>query len=109
MNSFSENVKGLLREKRLSQAELATMSGVTEPSLCRYLSGKTTPRIDIVQNIARALGVSETYLLGTAEARTIDEREELKRMVARNRHILTKNDKNEIINLLYGSNDDDGK
>lgn len=106
MKEFSERVKRLLQEKKLSQAELSTLSGVTAPSLCRYLRGDIEPRIDIVRNIAKALGVSEAYLLGLdAEDHAIDERQELKQLVARNRHILTKEDKSEIIALLYGEDD----
>lgn len=106
MKVFSERVKRLLLEKKMSQAELSTFSGVTAPSLCRYLRGDIEPRIDIVRNIAEALGVSEAYLLGLDEApHSIDERQELKQMVARNRHILTKEDRSEIIALLYGDDD----
>ncbi len=106
MNEFGERVKRLLCEKKLSQAELSLLSGVTAPSLCRYLRGDIEPRIDIVRNIARALGVSEAYLLGLDEKqRSVDERQELKRLVARNRHVLTKDDKSEIIALLYGEDD----
>ena len=106
MKVFSERVKRLLQEKKLSQAELSSLSGVTAPSLCRYLRGDIEPRIDIVRNIARALGVSEAYLLGLdEECSAVDEKEELKQLVARNRHILTKEDKSEIIALLYGEND----
>ena len=103
MKEFSERVKKILQEKKLSQAELSTLSGVTAPSLCRYLRGDIEPRIDIVRNIAQALGVSETYLLGLDEdCSIVNEKEELKKLVARNRHILTKEDKGEIIALLYG-------
>ena len=107
MKEFGERIKQILQEKKLSQAELSSLSGVSAPSLCRYLRGDIEPRIDIVRNIARALGVSEAYLLGLGEEdRAIDERQELKQLVARNRHILTKEDKSEIIALLYGENDD---
>ncbi len=106
MKEFCERVKKLLQEKKLSQAELSSLSGVTAPSLCRYLRGEIEPRVDIVRNIARALGVSESYLLGSdGEDRAIDERQELKQLVARNRHILTKEDKSEIVALLYGEDD----
>lgn len=107
MKGFSERVKRLLQEKKMSQSELATLSGVTAPSLCRYLRGEIEPRVDIVRNIAMALGVSEAYLLGLDEkCPIVDEKETLKKMVARNRHILTKKDKGEIIALLYGEDDD---
>lgn len=106
MEVFCERVIKILQEKKLSQAELSSLSGVSTPSICRYLRGNIEPRIDIVRNIARALGVSAAYLLGLDEEdHAIDERQELKQLVARNRHILTKEDKSEIIALLYGEDD----
>ena len=76
MKVFRERVIRILQEKKLSQAELSSLSGVTTPSLCRYLRGDIEPRIDIVRNIARALGVSEAYLLGLdGEDCEIDERQ----------------------------------
>lgn len=108
MSNFCERVRLLMRDKNLSQAELSRLSGVSEPSLCRYLRGDIEPRIDIVQNIARALGVSEAYLLGyTSEHVQLDPKTEIKRVVARNRNILSKQDKADIIAILYGEDDDE--
>lgn len=107
MKEFCERVKRLLKEKKMSQAELSALSRIAAPSICRYLRGDVEPRIDIVCNIAQALGVSASYLLGLDEEHhSVDEREELKQMVARNRHVLTKKDKSDIIALLYGEDDD---
>lgn len=107
MSNFNIRVKELMRKKHLSQKELSHMSGVSEPSLCRYIRGDIEPRIDVVQNIARVLGVSETYLLGISNQYVPeDAKTEIKRIVARNRNILTKQDKSEIIAILYGENDD---
>ena len=96
-----------MNEKKLSQKELSKLSGVSEPSLCRYLRGDSEPRLDIIQNVARALGVSEAYLFGKTDANVVsDEIEEIKRIVARNRNVLTRRDKSDILALLYGEDDD---
>lgn len=100
---FSGRVKQLLEAKKLTQKDLSKISGVSEPSLCRYLKGDVLPRMDIVQNIAEALGVSPAYLLGDGENHdTNDGTREIKKLVARNRNLLTQKDKAEIIALLYG-------
>lgn len=108
MSEFNNRVKTLMVKKGLSQKELSKLSGVSEPSLCRYLRGDIEPRLDVVQNVARALGVSGTYLLGLSdEYIPEDAKAEIKRIVARNRNILTKQDKSDIIAILYGEDDDD--
>lgn len=108
MSEFNNRVKTLMVKKGLSQKELSKLSEVSEPSLCRYLRGDIEPRLDVVQNVARALGVSGTYLLGLSdEYIPEDAKAEIKRIVARNRNILTKQDKSDIIAILYGEDDDD--
>lgn len=108
MSEFGIRVRALMNEKKLSQKELSKLSGVSEPSLCRYLRGDSEPRLDIIQNVARALGVSEAYLFGKTDANVVsDEIGEIKRIVARNRNVLTKRDKRDILALLYGEDDDD--
>ena len=54
---FKEKVKELMNQQNITQKELAELSGITEASVSRYLSGERTPRIDIVINFAKALKV----------------------------------------------------
>ena len=83
---------------------MSKLSNITEPSLCRYLNSQVIPRADIVNNIAKALNVSEYYLLGKSEKTTTEKAyEETLKVVARNRKILTKEEKAEIISILYGA------
>lgn len=62
-----------------TQAELARRSGTTQQAIQRYESGEREPRVSAVINIADALGVTISYLLGVdpdAEpALSADERE----------------------------------
>ncbi len=107
MSEFGIRARAIMNEKKLSQKELSKLSGVSEPSLCRYLRGDSEPRFDIIQNVARALGVSEAYLFGKTDANVVsNEIEEIKRIVARNRNVLTRRDKSDILALLYGEDDD---
>ena len=57
------------KEKGLTQRELANRVGVTEVSMSRYVNGARVPRGPIVVNIAKALGVSVDYLVGTSSVK----------------------------------------
>ena len=57
------------REKGLTQRELANRVGVTEVSMSRYVNGARVPKGPIVVNIAKALGVSVDYLVGTSSVK----------------------------------------
>jgi transcriptional regulator with XRE-family HTH domain len=51
----------------LTQQQLADVVGVTRASICRYESGKRTPKIDTLQKIAKALDVDWTELVSEEE------------------------------------------
>ena len=53
------------KEKKLTQKELATRSGISLSSLKRYETGERYPNIEQLQSISQALEVSIDDLLGT--------------------------------------------
>lgn len=53
----------LLKEKNMSQGELAKITGVTQSTISRYVCGKRFPDIESVIKMAGALGVTTDYLL----------------------------------------------
>lgn len=57
------------KEKGLTQRELANRVGVTEVSMSRYVNGARVPKGPIVVNIAKELGVSVDYLVGTSSVK----------------------------------------
>lgn len=59
--TFSEKLKNLMSELGLSQSKLSDLTGIGKSSISQYLSGKNEPSKDRKQEIARALGVQETY------------------------------------------------
>lgn len=106
MSTFTKRVKSILDEKKITQKQLSQLSGIAEASICRYLRGDSEPRLDIVANIAKALDVSEAYLIGETDERKVnDYKLEIRDIVARNRNIMTDQDKMDIINMLYGRYD----
>lgn len=103
MTEFAIRVKSLMLEKNINQKELSKMSRVSEATLCRYLKGESTPRLDIVINVSKALGVNENYLLG-GENKENQENPyvETRNIIMRNRADLSDTEKMELLKLLFG-------
>lgn len=99
---FKENVKKIMKEEKINQKELSIKSGVSEASLSRYLSGALKPRMDIIINVAKALGVTPNVLTGEGNVKKEDSYAETISIVARNRNKLTDDEKMEIIKILFG-------
>lgn len=105
MTKFIERVQELMTRDNISQKQLSELSHISEPSISRYLSGKTEPRMDIVVNIAKVFGVPSSYLLGeTDSANKEDVYEETYRIVARNKSKLDDSQKAAIIKALFEEN-----
>ena len=64
MSEFTKRVKELMERDQISQKELAKLSGISESSISRYLSGSKEPRMDILANIAKVFNVTTSYLVG---------------------------------------------
>lgn len=67
MDSFSNRLRQALEDKNMSQAELARRSGIGRNSISDYLKGKYEAKQDKVYQLAKALGVSEAWLMGFDE------------------------------------------
>lgn len=104
MSTFGIRVKRIMNEKKLSQRKLSELSGVSVASLCRYING-AEPRMDIVINVAEALGVTPDFLLGkTNEIDVVQPFVETRKLVARNKNLLTDEQKTELIKILFSEN-----
>ena len=60
---LGENIRAYREKAGLTLRELADAVGVTHATLSRYETGKSTPRYDILKQIARAVGVDDVYYL----------------------------------------------
>lgn len=61
--AFGEHLKSLLKEKGMTQAELARRTGMTEASVSRYISGQRTPRISQAYRMALVIGIDMNTLI----------------------------------------------
>lgn len=103
MNEFKERVKTLMERDGISQKELANLSGISEASVSRYLSGDLKPRMDILTNIAKVFNVTTSYLVGEDDnLRESNAYEETLCVVTRNKSKLNDEQKAELIKVLFG-------
>ncbi len=64
MNSFSERLKEAMMAKDYKQTDLAKASGLDKSLISNYLSGRYKARQENLYLLAKALDVSETWLMG---------------------------------------------
>lgn len=108
--TFKTQLKELLTERGLKQADLCHMTKIPSSQISNYIAGKTSPSLDNARIIAEKLGVTLDELVGRkVEAKTTeptqtiectaDEAEMIRKFHALNEH--TKRLVRQIINIEY--------
>ncbi len=87
----------LLRERGMSQKELAEATNLTPAAVSRYVNGERVPRAITIAALAKALGVKPAAITGTADEQKTDE---AIRLIARNASNLTEAQRAELIAAL---------
>ena len=64
MNDFKDNLKEIRKSKKLTQVELAKMSGLTPDWISQFETGRRDPSIKILVKIANSLEVTLDSLIG---------------------------------------------
>ena len=101
MKGFGERITMLLEIEGYTQRELASMIGVTEAALSRYLRNEREPKMEIIVNIATALNTTTDYLLsGKDDAESF---EETYRLVARGTSMMTDDEKMKLMKVLMNN------
>lgn len=103
---WNDKVLRLMKEKGLSQKELAQKSGIAESSVSRYLKADKRPRLDIVVNFAKILEVKPEYLLDDSDMKE-DAFTLISTAVARKGNELTPQEKNKLIAMIAGMESDE--
>ena len=57
-NEFGNRLRTIMYRKGMTQQELGELSGIPQPVISSYISGKTSPTFYRVDRIAKALGCS---------------------------------------------------
>lgn len=64
---FKDRLRTAMANNKVNARELSRKSGISESSISRYLLGQMEPKPDKVKLLAKALHVSEVYLLNIEE------------------------------------------
>lgn len=62
--AISENIKRFRKERGLTQKKLSELCGIAEPTIRRYEAGTLNPKIETVEKLASALGITAVDLMG---------------------------------------------
>ncbi|WP_406033730.1 helix-turn-helix domain-containing protein [Treponema saccharophilum] len=104
--TLKNRLAALIKERGLSQKELAQKTNLTEGAISHYLKGDREPRGAILLNIANALDTSTDYLSGkTDEVKpegADDEVQMVFQLVARNAPNMSAEDKERLARILFG-------
>lgn len=92
-------IQRLLDERNISRKEFSEMTGLTEATISRYITGQREPKSVTLSIIATALGVSMDQLLGTP-ADNPQELEGAVDLVARSANEITPEQKRRLIDAL---------
>lgn len=98
--SVTNNISKLLLQQKMTQKELAQVSGITESAISHYVKGDRVPRGVNLMKIARALGTTVDYILGDDENNEESDLEVVKTLIARNAPKMTKAEKMELVSIL---------
>lgn len=70
---IAENIAALLKEKGYSQQDLADALGVNKSTVSAWVSGKKTPRMDKVEDMAAIFHCTITDVLGYTQPEETDD------------------------------------
>jgi transcriptional regulator with XRE-family HTH domain len=113
MATFSERMRELRKEKRISLEKLAEMMGTTKATLSRYENSKRVPNIEFVEKLAKIFNVSVDYLLGHTDIRNpsdeiteaVEDDPDL-RIIERARQKMSPKDRERMMKILKASFED---
>ena len=63
-NTFAQRLREIMEEQGIRQKDLCFMAGIGKSSMSQYLSGAFIPKEQKIRSIAKALDVSDDWLLG---------------------------------------------
>jgi transcriptional regulator with XRE-family HTH domain len=77
---WASTTRKWMRDKEITQGQLATRLSITEGALSHWLTGRREPKVDKIQEIADIIGVSLSALTGeTTPLTSIKERDMIER------------------------------
>lgn len=99
---FNDRIAELLKEKDMTQRDLARKIGVTDSAMSHYIKGDRVPRAAVILLIADVLETSPDYIMYGKPSNKEAEIDQAVRLIARNSEQLSHEDKVRIMNILLG-------
>lgn len=95
---IGDRILELMKKSDFTQRELATMVGVTEAAISRYINNEREPKVEVIANLATALETTTDYLIyGTSSEEDFSE---IYRLVARSTTNMTTDEKMKLMKVL---------
>lgn len=99
----AKRIEEVLSLRKMTQKELAQATNITESAISHYIKGDRTPRGVNLIKIARALGTTTDYLLEHESLQSGEnDMEVVKTLIARNAEKMSKEQKMELVGILFG-------
>ena len=98
METLGERIQRLMKAQGYTQAELASMVGVTGAAMSRYINDNREPKAEILANLATALNTTIDYLISGKESS--EDFDALYRLVARSASTMTTKQKMKLMRML---------
>lgn len=105
-DTIGERIKALLKQRNMTQRELAEKAGCTEAAVSHYVKGDRIPRSRVMTQIAIALGTTTDYLTEGIPQSKEEDIGYAKKLIARNTAHMSNDEKLEIIKILMEGNDE---
>lgn len=77
---FGEKIARLKKDKKMSQVELANLTGISRDAISKYERGDVMPSIEYAKRIANVLGVSLDFLVSDDDKEDTLDKEAVKRV-----------------------------
>ena len=104
-DNLGDRLERMLKERKMSQKELAQKADITEAAVSHYIKGDRVPRSTTLEIIAGALGVTAGFLLGAGVTSATAEKkkqtfEETRDMLKKHSGSFTHEQRLELISIL---------
>ena len=100
MEKMGDRITRLMKENDYTQKELASMVGVTESAMSRYINNEREPKAEVIANIATALNTTSDYLISGKQSE--EDFAEIYRLVARSTTTMSDEEKLKLVRMLIG-------
>lgn len=64
LTPFDERLREAMDKRGLRAIDLINQTGISKQSMSNYMNGRRVPKSDTIHSLAKALNVSESWLMG---------------------------------------------